>query len=64
MVARDKPRQCGQEPQDEWGISPFVLEFFMVQGAGFQCMAYCNGDGKWHEAFNDRELPGAVRLLE
>jgi hypothetical protein len=46
------------------GVSPFVLEFFMVQGAGFRCMAYRNGDGKWHEAFNDRELSGAVRILE
>ena len=51
-------------PDDECEGSPFILEFFMVQGAGFRCMAYRNGDGKWHEAFNDRELPEAVRLLE
>jgi hypothetical protein len=50
--------------EDQRGASPFILEFFMVQGIGFRCMAYRNGDGKWHEAFNDRELPGAIRLLE
>src|SRR5580692_263368 len=50
--------------EDENGVSPFTLEFFMVQGIGFRCMAYRNGNGKWHEAYNDRELPGAIRLLE
>jgi hypothetical protein len=44
--------------------SPFLLEFFMVQGAGFRCMAYRNGDGKWRGAFNNEELPGAIRILE
>ncbi len=43
--------------------SPFLIEFFMVQGAGFRCMAYRNGDGKWREAFNNEELPGAIRVL-
>ena len=45
------------------GMSPFVLEFFMVQGSGFQCMAYRNGDGKWRGAFDNKELPGAIRVL-
>jgi hypothetical protein len=44
--------------------SPFLVEFFMVQGAGFQCMAYRNSDGKWRGAFDNRELPGAIRVLE
>ena len=48
----------------ENGMSPFVVEFFTVQGAGFRCMAYRNGDGKWREAFNDRELSGVVRVLD
>lgn len=52
------------ETEHECGVSPFVLEFFMVQSAEFRCMAYRNGDGKWREAFNDRELPGMVRVLE
>lgn len=43
--------------------SPFLVEFFMVQGAGFQCMAYRNSDGKWRGAFDNRELPGAIRVL-
>jgi hypothetical protein len=45
------------------GICPFVLEFFMVQGNGFRCMAYRNTDGKWRGAFDDEVLPGAVRVL-
>ena len=44
--------------------SPFVQEFFMVQGTGFRCMAYRNPDGKWRGAFDNAELPGAVRVLE
>ena len=48
----------------EEGASPFVLEFFMVQGSGFICMAYCNHDGKWRGAFDNVELPGAIRVLE
>ena len=44
--------------------SPFTLEFFMVQGSGFICMAYLKDDGKWRGAFDNRELPGAIRVLE
>jgi hypothetical protein len=46
------------------GVSPFILEFFMVQGSGFRCMAYRNDDGKWRGAFDNEELPGAIRVLE
>jgi hypothetical protein len=45
------------------GVSPFVLEFFMVQGSGFRCMAYRDHDGKWHSAFDHEVLPGAIRVL-
>ena len=44
--------------------SPFLIEFFMVRGTGFQCMAYRNSDGKWRGAFDNRELPGAIHVLE
>ena len=44
--------------------SPFIVEFFMVQGTGFRCMAYCDQDGKWRDAFNNDELFGAVTILE
>lgn len=50
-------------PGDCEVCSPFVLEFFMVQGSGFRCMAYRNQEGKWHGAFDDEELPGAIRVL-
>ena len=46
------------------GASPFILEFFMVQGSGFRCMAYRNNDGKWRGAFDNEVLPGAIRVLE
>lgn len=44
--------------------SPLVHEFHLVQGTGFRCMAYRNGQGKWRAAFDNAELPGDVRLLE
>ena len=50
--------------EQEEGGSPFILEFFMVQGTGYICMAYRNRDGKWRGAFDNRELRGDVRLLE
>ena len=43
--------------------SPFLVEFFMVQGVGFKCMAYLGFDGKWHGAFDNRVLPGSIRVL-
>lgn len=44
--------------------SPFLVEFFMVRGVGFQCMAYRNSDGKWRGAFDNRELPGTIHVLD
>jgi hypothetical protein len=44
--------------------SPFLVEFFMVQGMGFKCMAYRNQDGKWRGAFDNEELPGKIQILE
>ncbi len=44
--------------------SPFIVEFFMVQGIGYRCMAYCDEDGKWRNAFNNGELYGDIRILE
>ena len=60
------PRKISPESQveDSSEASPFIIEFFMVQGAGFRCMAYRHRDGKWHGAFDNEELPGAVRVLE
>jgi len=44
--------------------SPFLVEFFMVQGRGFKCMAYRNRDGKWRGAFDNEELPGSIHIME
>lgn len=43
--------------------SPFIFEFFLVQGVNFRCMAYRDGTGKWRGAFNNMELPGFIRVL-
>ena len=33
--------------------SPFLVEFFMVEGIGFQCMAYRDFEGKWYRQEQD-----------
>jgi len=43
--------------------SPFLVEFVMVQGVGFVCMAYRDEDGKWRNAYSNDELPQPVRVL-
>jgi len=43
--------------------SPFIIEFYMVQCIGFQCMAYRDEDGKWRTALDNSELPGDVIIL-
>jgi hypothetical protein len=43
--------------------SPFIVEFFMVRGPGFLCMAYCGADAKWRDAFNNEELYGDIQVL-
>lgn len=49
------------EKPAEW---PFVVEFFMVEGIGFQCMAYCDKYGRWRNARSHAELFGEIRILE
>ena len=36
----------------------------MVEGKGFRGMAYCDQEGKWHKAFNNEELRGAISIVE
>jgi hypothetical protein len=75
MIARSTTGKCQDvasrliglhksEPMASDTASPFLVEFFMVRGVGFQCMAYRNSDGKWRGAFDNRELPGAIYVLE
>jgi hypothetical protein len=45
------------------GDSPFVFEFFLVQGLNFCCMAYRDDNGKWRMAFSNTELPGKIRVV-
>ena len=44
--------------------SPFLIEFFMVQGPGYRCVAYCDEDGRWRDACSHEELYGHIRILE
>jgi len=43
--------------------SPFLVEFFLVQGINFCCMAYLDADGKWRGAFDKQELFGVLRVV-
>lgn len=49
------------EKPAEW---PFVTEFYMVAGDDFVCMAYCDENGIWHNAFTHEELPSDVQFFE
>ena len=44
--------------------SPFLLEFFLVQGIGFRCTAYRDLDGKWRDALNHEELFGEISVVD
>jgi hypothetical protein len=48
---------------DDGGASPFLVEFFMVQGIGFRCMAYRDAEGRWRTAFEHEELTGSIQVL-
>ena len=41
-----------------------ILHFFMVQGVGFRCAAYCDQQGQWHDALNNQELYGDIGVIE
>jgi hypothetical protein len=49
---------------DEHGVSPFLIEFFMVHAMGFRGMAYRGEDGRWRRAFDNTELAGRIRRVE
>jgi hypothetical protein len=44
--------------------SPFILEFFVVEGPGYRCTAYRDAAGKWREAFCNEELFGDIQIVE
>ncbi len=43
---------------------PFIIDFRLVQGIGFKCMAYRDQDGIWREAAGNDELPEPLQILE
>lgn len=61
MITQCEPAAGSQQSA---GASPFLIEFFVVQGTGFRCVAYCDTEGRWRNAFNNEELFGEIRILE
>jgi hypothetical protein len=43
---------------------PALVDFVVVQGIGFRCVAYRDAEGCWHNAFNNEELFGEIHILE
>jgi hypothetical protein len=42
---------------------PFIIEFVMVEGINFKCMAYLDKNETWRNAYNNAELIEPVRVL-
>jgi hypothetical protein len=57
-----KPQKVSVDAAEE--ASPFVVEFFMVRGIDFVCMAYFDENCKWRNAFSHAELYGVTHILE
>jgi hypothetical protein len=45
------------------GKGPFIIQFYLVQGVGFRCPAYCDQAGQWRDAITNEELPGEIHIL-
>lgn len=43
--------------------SPQLIQFEMVQGPGYRCVAYCDENGQWQNAHNNEELFGNIQIL-
>ena len=60
MTTRSKPVLAVEKPAT---APPFIIHFFMVQGVGFRCVAYCDQQGTWRDALKHEELFGDIRIL-
>lgn len=40
-----------------------VMQFLLVQGINFRCVAFCDQQGRWRDAFNREELFGDIHIL-
>jgi len=60
MARKSEP---GPATDDEGSESPFTVEFFMVKGLNFTCMAYRDHYGRWRRAFGDEALPGHIQIF-
>lgn len=61
VLFQPKPVPAVEPPAE---AAPFLIEFFMVQGPGYRCVAYCDQQGRWRNAFNNEELFGDIQILE
>lgn len=61
VLPQPKPVSTVTTPAE---TSPFLIEFFVVQGPGFRCVGYCDQEGRWHNAFDNEELFGDIKILE
>lgn len=61
MTTECEPAAVAKRPTD---ALPALMEFVMVQGVGFRCIAYRDAEGRWRNAFNNEELFGEIRILE
>ena len=43
---------------------PPLIEFHLVQGACFRCVAYRDHHGIWRDALNNQELFGEITVIE
>ncbi len=43
---------------------PPVGQEVLVQCSSFKCMAYRDSEGKWRDAFDGRELPKVIQIIE
>jgi len=61
MTTASRPKLGVKRPTP---AAPFVIQFFLVQGLGFRCAAYCDLQGIWRDASNHQELFGDIRILD
>jgi hypothetical protein len=61
MTTECEPAVAVKPPTD---ALPSLVEFVMVQGVGFRCIAYRDAEGRWRNAFTNEELFGEIRVLD
>jgi hypothetical protein len=50
-------------PPTPFAKPPVLVQYEIVEGPGYRCVAYCDEDGRWRSASNHQELRGEIRIL-